>query len=134
MSEQASGPLNSALIPLSRIPQDFRDNATVVRRLAGSEPAAHVWEAAAAEVENRLEESLFEPLTLNAAAPESGYTRSHLSRLLKEGTVPNSGTDTDPRILRMHLPRKPGHGVDVGTVRPASSRVQAARAVIEGEN
>lgn len=121
------------LVPLARLPQEFRANAETARRIAGSESAAHVWEAAAAEVEGRLADCHMEPLALDEAVLESGYSRSHLLRMLREDTLPNSGTDTDPRILRMHLPRKAGFGVDVGTVRPASSRVQAARAVIEGE-
>lgn len=133
MSDVTALPLTSALVPLSRLPQEFRDNATAARKLAASERAAHVWEAAAKEVEERIADSLLEPLTLEAAALESGYTRKHLNRMLRERTVPNSGTDTAPRILRMHLPRKPGFGIDGGAVRPASSRVQAARAVIEGE-
>ena len=133
MSHLTAVPLTSGLVPLSRLPQEFRDNAATVRILGGSEDAGHVWELAARVVEERLANSLLEPLTLEAAVLESGYTRSHLHRMLREGTVPNSGADADPRILRMHLPRKPGHGVDVLSVQPASSRVQAARAVIEGE-
>lgn len=133
MSDVTALPLTSALVPLSRLPQEFRENAATARRLAGAEAAALVWEAAATEVEGRLSDCRLEPLTLDAAALESGYSRNHLNRLLKEGTVPNSGTDTDSRILRMHLPRKPGFGIDAGTPQPASSRVQAVRAVIEGE-
>jgi hypothetical protein len=121
------------LAPLARLPQEFRDNAAAARRLAGSDAAAHVWEMAATEVEDRLGEALLEPLALDLASLESGYTRSHLLRLIRDSTIPNSGTQNDPRILRMHLPRKPGLGVDGETMRPASSRVQAARAVIEGE-
>lgn len=124
----------SALTALARLPLEFRDHAAEVRRLAGSRSAAHVWEAAAEELEQRLTDACLEPLSLDVAASESGYTRSHLNRMLREGRLTNSGTDKEPLILRIHLPRKPGHGVDVGTVRPASSRVQAARAVIEGEN
>lgn len=123
----------SALLPLVRLVQEFRDHATEARRLTGSESAAHVWETAAEELEERLGEARLEPLALDAAASESGYTRNHLLRMLRQGKLTNSGTDKDPRILRTHLPRKPGHGVDEETVRPASSRVQAARAVIEGE-
>jgi hypothetical protein len=133
VSDVPAGRLISALVPLSRLPQDFRDNATAVRQLAASEGAAHVWEAAARRLEERLADSHMEPLTLETAALESGYTRSHLNRMLRDGKFPNSGTHGEPLILRMHLPRKPGHGVDSETVQPASSRVQAARAVIEGE-
>jgi len=123
----------SALVPISRLPQEFRDHAKTARQLAGSEVAAHVWEAAAVAVEERLREAIFEPLLLNAAAAESGYSLSHLQRMLRGGTLPNSGTNAEPRVLRMHLPRKPGIGVDRGIVQAPSSRVQAARAVIGGE-
>ncbi len=133
MSDVTALPLTSALVPLSRLPQEFRDNATTARKLAASERAAHVWEAAAKEVEERIADSLLEPLTLEAAVLESGYTRNHLTRMLRVGKFPNSGTETRPLILRMHLPRKPGFGIDEGAVRPASSQAQAARDVIEGE-
>ena len=134
MSDVTAFPSTSALVPLSRLPREFRENAATARRLAGAESAALVWEAAAAEVEGRLSECRQEPLTLDAAALESGYSRSNLLRMLREGTVPNAGSKKEPRILRMHLPRKPGFGIDERPLRPASSRVQAARAVIEGEN
>jgi len=126
--------VTSALAALARLPLEFRDHAAEMRRLAGSESAAHVWETAAEELEHRLTDACLEPLTLDAAASESGYTRSHLQRMVRDGKLSNSGTTKEPLILRVHLPRKPGHGVDAGTIRPASSRVQAARAVIEGEN
>ena len=125
--------MTSALVPLAQLPQQFRGNARAARHLAGSEAAAHVWEVAADEVEQTLREAFLEPLTLDAAVSESGYTRNHLRRMLKNGTLTNAGNDANPRILRMHLPRKPKLGVDVATIRPASSRVQAACAVIEGE-
>ena len=123
----------SALVPISRLPQAFRNHAETVRHLSGSGAAAHVWEAAAVEVEARLREAILEPLLLDVAAAESGYSLGHLQRKLREGALPNSGTNAEPRVLRMHLPRKPGFGVDAGAIQTASSRTQAARAVIEGE-
>lgn len=134
MSGMTALPPASVLVPLSQLPQEFRDNAATVRMLGGSEDTAHVWDLAARMVEERMADSLLEPLTLEAAALESGYTRSHLNRMLRDGKFPNSGTDGEPLILRMHLPRKPGFGVDARTAQPASSQAQAARAVIEGED
>ena len=122
-----------ALSPLARLPQQFRANANAARTLAGAEPAAHVWEEAARAVEQCLSEAVLEPLVLDQAEAESGYTRSHLRRMLRDNTLPNSGTDQEPRILRKHLPRKPGFGVDRAAMQPASCRAQAARAVIEGD-
>jgi hypothetical protein len=124
--------VTNGLAPLVRLPQAFRENAQQARRLAGSEAAAHVWEEAARETERRLQEALLEPLTIAQAELESGYTKSHLRRMLREGVIPNAGSEQGPLILRAHLPRKPGHGVDPAEARPASSRMQAARAVIEG--
>ncbi len=76
-----------------------------------------------------------EPLTLEQAARKSGYTLDHLSRLLRDGTLPNVGEPGSPRIRRKDLPRKPGHAADPasdvdGTV---SSRVQMARSVVESD-
>ncbi len=134
MSDVTAFPLTSALVHLSRLPQELRGHAATVRTLGDSKDTAHVWDLAAGVVEERLADSQLEPLTLEAAALESGYTRSHLNRMLREGKFPNAGTEKDLLILRMHLPRKPGFGVDAGTVQPASSLAQAARVVIEGED
>jgi hypothetical protein len=119
---------------VARLSEEFRANAEAALRLTGSEGAAYVWEEAAKLVDQCIEDSSLEPLTLDLAAAESGYTRGHLLRMLRDGKFPNSGTEKDPRILRMHLPRKPGYGVDAPTVQPPSSQAQAARAVIEGED
>ena len=126
--------MTTVLAPLVHLIEDYRANAVEVRRLAGQEGAGKVWEEAARMLEQRLREAVLEPLSLDSAADESGYTRGHLRRMLSDGTLPNSGTASDPRVLRVHLPRKPGFGVDQNPMRPASSRVQAARAVIEGDN
>ncbi len=126
--------MSIVLASLAALPAEFRGNAAEVRRLGGAEGAATAWEEAARQTELRLREARLEPLTLDAAVAESGYTRNHLNRLMREGTLPNSGTDSNPRILRTHVPRKPGFAVDQQAVQPASSRVQAARAVIEGDN
>ena len=133
--EDVSGfPLATTLGSLAQLPQEFRDNATELLRLGGSEREAHVWKLAAQVAEQRLRDSFLEPLTLDAAVSESGYTRGHLLRMLREKKVPNAGTKENPRILRKHIPRKPGLEVDAGTIRPASSQRQAARAVVQGEN
>ena len=126
--------VTTPLAALAHLPDDFRANAEEIRRLAGDERTAQVWEAACREVESRLRAASLEPLDLSVAAQESGYTRGHLGKMLRDGTLPNAGTASEPLVLRVHLPRKPGFGVDQNPMRPASSRVQAARAVIEGDN
>ncbi len=108
----------------------FREIAASARQHTADERAATIWERAAEMVEESLRRFGLERLKLPQAAQESGYSRDHLRRLIDEGTIPNaSAADGSKAVLRMHLPRKPGHGL--AAVRPtvASSRVQAARAV-----
>ena len=76
-----------------------------------------------------------EKLTLDKAAEESGYTADHLSRLVRDGTVPNAGEPGSPRIRRADLPRKPGHrGQPASLVDdPIPSRMQMARSVVNSD-
>ncbi len=117
---------------LAKLPTHFRETAEFLREKASAEQAACAWEKAAAEVEKSLRESLLEPLTLQIAGLESGYSRSHLRRLIREEIIPNSGTEEDPRILREHLPKKPGHGLSWSRATGLSSRTQVATRVIQG--
>ena len=116
------------------LPAAFREVAANAREYTADERAAAIWERAAAMVEESLRQSGLELLTLPQAEQESGYGRDHLRRLIDEGTIPNGSVGGSKAILRMHLPRKPGHGV--APVRPtvASSRLQAARAVAGRED
>ena len=112
------------------LPAAFRTIAADAREYTADERAAAIWERAADMVEDSLRQSDLERLTLPQAAQESGYSVDHLRRLIDEGTIPNaSGTDGSKSILRMHLPRKPGHGVAQRHPTVPSSRLQAVRAV-----
>lgn len=95
--------------------------------------AAAAFVNAARELEEALSTSAMEPLDLATASLESGYTRGHLRRMIREGTIPNAGSDEAPLILRGHLPKKPGHGLATTRPQHASSRVQVARAVAYGD-
>ena len=118
---------------LADLPDRFRHTAAFLREKASALQAARAWEKAAAEVEESLKGSLTETLTVELAELESGYTRSHLRRLLRDGIIPNSGTRTNPLIQRIHLPKKPGHGVAWARPTTVSSRTQVATRVIQGE-
>jgi hypothetical protein len=52
-----------------------------------------------------------EELTLTAASALSGYSSDHLSRLIRDGTLPNAGRKGAPRIRRADLPIRPGAGI-----------------------
>lgn len=71
-------------------------------------------------------------LILEEAAVESGSTKDHLGRLVLDGAIPNAGTKGSPRILRRHLPRKPGHGITSAGApeQKVGSRTQMARSVV----
>ena len=114
----------------ANLPAAFKERAAIVREYAADERGAAIWELAAEVAERAIRQSGLERLTLPQAAEESGYSTDHLRRLIDEGTIPNaSGPDGSKSILRMHLPRKPGHGVAPVHPTAPSSRLQAARAV-----
>jgi hypothetical protein len=45
------------------------------------------------------------PLTLAAAAAESGLSVDHLGKLIRDGTIPNAGRKGAPRIRSADVPR-----------------------------
>ena len=61
------------------------------------------------ELEARAEDYVVEVLTLEQAAEESGYSYSHLQRLVSTGEIPNLGKPGSPRVRRAALPTKPAH-------------------------
>lgn len=96
-------------------------------------PTAAAFERAAAELEEALTDYLMEPLTLGQAEAESGYSRDHLGRKVRTGTIPNAGRQRAPRILRRDLPRK---ATSLRTTEPRPTLVgatprQIARAVVD---
>ena len=135
---QDTGIADAVPVPAD-LPAAFKERAAIVREYAADGRAAAIWECAAETVEESFRRYELQPLTLQQAALESGYTRDHLRRSIDEGKIPNaSAVDSSYSILRMHLPRKPGHGVEHG-VAPAhptvpSSRLQAACAVAGRED
>lgn len=117
--------------PLARL---WRSKAEDLRRY-GAEHAVATLEACADDLEEWCREWDLEALTLEEAARESGYSHDHLSRLLRNGTLPNAGESGSPRIHRRNLPRKPGHtaGREIRLSNPLPSRTQMARSVVESE-
>ena len=115
----------------AELPTSWRHRAELFRR-HGAEPQACTCEALAAELEAALYAERLEAVPLDAAERASGYTRGHLRRELREGKIPNAGTEAEPMILRAHLPRKPGHAVAIALCEATNSRLQVARAVIDG--
>jgi hypothetical protein len=113
------------------LPVHWRERATLLRQY-GAEAQAITLESTADELELCLAAVGDECLPLAAAAAESGYSKSQLRRMLREGKVPNAGAVGTPLIRRSDLPRKPRRSVDSYSLPEVSSKRQIARAVAAG--
>src|SRR5690349_19378096 len=91
---------------IGTLPTQWRARAADFRTWAAAEGAACALEQAAGELELALNEAQLEPLSLAAAARESGFSVDHLGRQVRNGRIPNAGRLNAPRILRRDLPRK----------------------------
>src|SRR4051812_5177497 len=69
-----------------------------------------------------------EILSLAAASSESGYSRDHLARLIRQGTIANAGRPNAPRVRRRDLPRKAASLQSADET--GISRAQIARSVV----
>jgi hypothetical protein len=117
---------------VSTYAQELRINAEGRSELWPQDPLVSALFSFADEIEARALAHALEELTLHEAAEESGYTRNHLNRLLREQAIPTSG-EGEPRILRSHLPKKPGQGVAPPVHSGPITRTQVARAIAEGD-
>lgn len=93
---------------VSALVTQWRTEAKLLER-RGAVSQAAVLLSCAQELEVGIRQLDDEVLTLTAAARETGFSREHLGRLVRNGTIPNAGRPNAPRIRRGDLPRKPGH-------------------------
>jgi hypothetical protein len=91
------------------LPEFWRKQANAYEH-DGVQSAPAVLRRVADELERALAEREFEELTLQQAAEESGYSYSHMQRLVSEGELPNVGSLGAPRVRRCDIPRKPRAG------------------------
>lgn len=105
-----------------------------IRSLVQAVPAAEVtvpraWLLEVIEIADSRPDDL---LTLEAASAVSGYSADHLSRLLRQGKIPNAGRKHSPRIKRSSLPRKIRCLTSEAPVIHLADARQVARRVAEG--
>ena len=114
------------------LPADWRKQAKSLRRYGG-ETSATAIERCADDLDATLAERDETTLSLVEAARESGYSRDHLGRLVRDGKIPNAGRPNAPRIARRHLPRKaPGHAPLAEEPRPRErSNAQIVQSIIQ---
>jgi hypothetical protein len=91
--------------PLSDLAARWREEAARFRDLGLEQPAV-MQEAHADELEERLREWSLEPLSLEEAAAESGFSYSKLQHDVRSERIPNAGRPGAPRIRRCDLPLK----------------------------
>jgi hypothetical protein len=75
----------------------------------GATAEARVLDKCADELADALEVGDEEEVSLAQGAVESGYSISHLRRLIAQGKLQDVADTGPPRVRRRDLPRKPGH-------------------------
>ena len=93
------------MIPVD-LAADWRAEANELRRRFGAEEQALTLEACADDLDETWRIWQTEPLTLEEAAEESGYSYSSLEKRVRSGEIPNIGEPGAPRVQRQDLPRK----------------------------
>lgn len=108
--------------------KDWRHEAENLRNRYGDDRLASLCEAHAAELESLVKDQLHEELTLKQAARVSGYSYSHLRRLMDGGELPNAGMEGHPRVRLGDLPFKAGRAAPLGALSAATRAQSLARA------
>lgn len=105
----------------------WREDAQVFRRY-GATGRARMLERMAAELERSTSGDAAARVDLRTAANLSGFSRSHLRRLIRTGRLPATSDGAgNPIVSVSDLPRKPGH---LGGA-PAAARPSGREAVAE---
>jgi hypothetical protein len=95
---------------------------------------ARVLDECVGELEELFREQDSDLLSLTEAAEASGYSSDHLSRLVRQGQLPNMGRRHRPRVRRGDLPQKP-HALRPKPPSPflTGSKRQIAMSVVNSE-
>lgn len=108
---------------LQRLASTWQARAVDLRNWGAAEGVATAWECAATELTEQIAQHADEALSIQEAASVSGYSADHLSRLLRNGDIPNAGSRNRPRVRRGDLPIKRRR---IGIARSASAAYDPA--------
>jgi hypothetical protein len=89
---------------LEALAATYRERAEEWRRLGALVSGAQIYEDVAADLMALQTAEGSELLRLREAAVERGYSVDHLSRLIRQGQIPNAGRQHAPRVRRADLP------------------------------
>jgi hypothetical protein len=95
----------------------WREEAEMLRTRYRNEELAALCEAHASDLEHQLHTSDAESVTIQQAAAISGFSYSHLRRLMDSGALTNVGEPGAPRLLVGQLPMKPGRAAGIAARR-----------------
>jgi hypothetical protein len=115
---------------LEALAQVWRDRATMLRA-HGAEQSAKTAEFLADELDFTVTEAMGETLKAGEAAIETGYSRESITRLVRNGTLPNAGRPKAPRVRRGDLSvlngaRAPRNQADDASLLPSTARQMIA--------
>ena len=88
-----------------RLSLEWREKAKEFRRF-GADDQAVTLDYCADDLEETWRIWQTEPLLLEEAAKESGFSYSSLQKRVSDGEIPNIGKPGQPRVRRQDLPRK----------------------------
>ncbi len=104
----------------------LRTRAAEFRRLDAQVDGAKLIDEILVDLEPVVNGTGTETLTIAEAATRSGYSRDHIGRLIRNGTLRNVGKARAPRVFAADLPRKPTRRV-AGAVSEKYSPASDAR-------
>ena len=110
---------------IAELVEVWRGEAQLMSHRGLTESAALV-ESLANDLEETLRGFESDLLNLRESAAHSGYSPGHLSRLVRNGKIPNRGRPGAPRIRRSDLPRKASELTKMGP----TSTLRSSKAAI----
>lgn len=91
---------------LPELSAKWKDIATLLERFSASAQAAAIRQCAV-ELDVAIREEEDRLLSLSDASDLSGYSRDHLSRMIRAGVLPNAGRKGKPLVRLRDVPVRP---------------------------
>lgn len=119
------------MVAVMHLADVWRQQVAVLRK-RGDDRGATVMMGMLDELSDALAASGEEVISLREAAGISGYSTSHLARMIREGDLPNAGRPNSPKLRRADVPMKGGRGADQAPRLDRSSgrKEQIARSIV----
>lgn len=115
--------------------EELRRRASLLLDWTGNGEAAEIFARVADELEDWQRDWADQLLNYTDAEAESGYSRSHIGRMVRAGQLRNRGTKKSPLVRRGDLPTRPKPPLRLLDGRPESDlsaafKEQIARSIV----